>query len=154
MRQTLRAKAPFKDDTSTTIVNDHRPFLYRLMGSWGLSAKGSLWFDFTTTYRNRTDVGIAGLQTTIWYKRMPDTVWEQHFMHYLWKRNKFTHYVNLPDKLTLNSNWREPGVHFRGKPRVDYRIATEWIESSMGALDQKLATYGFDTLPEEVSTSH
>ena len=52
----------------------------------------------------------------------------------------------------MATNWQEPGVHNHGKAEIDFSMAKEWIESSIGALDQKLATFGFDTLPEDVVT--
>ena len=78
-------------------------------------------------------------------------MWSQHFIHYLWKRNKFTHFVNLPKNSTMCVGWREPGEHYNISAKADFSMAKEWMESSMGALDDKLATYGFDTSPEEVS---
>jgi hypothetical protein len=150
-RQTLRAKAPYKNDVNSTIVNKHRPFLYRLIGTWGLSAKASTWIDFTSTYSGKRDVGIQGLTTTQWYNNSQSTMWSQHFIHYLWTRNQFTHFVNLPNNRTLCGNWREPGVHYAGvKPSIDFPRAEHWIENSMGALDSTLITYGFDTKPEVV----
>ena len=150
-RMTLRGTAPRKNDINSTIVNNHRPFLYRIVGSWGVSAKASTWIDFTSRYSNTTNVGIKGIIVTQMYKRFGASMWTMHFVHYLWKRNKFVHFVNLPNKLTMASNWQEPGVHFKGISGVDFSSAKEWIESSMGALDEKLATYGFDTLPEDTS---
>ena len=53
-------------------------------------------------------------------------------------------------------NWREVGVHFRPLRdkliigSIDFPIAEHWVESSMGALDLTMATYGFDTKPEVV----
>ena len=48
-------------------------------------------------------------------------------------------------------HWEEPGEHSK-VVKADYAIADEWIESSMGTLDQNLATYGFDTLPENATS--
>jgi Nucleotide-diphospho-sugar transferase len=149
-RQTLRATAPYKNDLSSTIVNENRPFLYRLIGTWGLSAKASTWIDFTSTYRNKSDIEIKGLQTTIWYESLKSTMWSQHFIHYLWKENKFTLFVNLPKGVTLCGNWREPGQHYDSKPSLDFPVAKTWIESSMGVLEPTPKTFGFNTLQERV----
>ena len=144
-RQTLRASLPYNNDA--TIVNKHRPFLYRLIGSWGMSVKASTWIDFTSTYSAKTAVGIEGLLTTEWYDKIGSTMWEQHFIHYLWKHNQFTQYITLPNDRTMCGNWREPGVHFSGAPKIDFPLAENWVESSMGALDSTLPTYDFDTKP-------
>jgi hypothetical protein len=138
-RQVPRASVAFKSDVNTTIVNDHRPFLYRLIGPWGMSVKGSTWFDFATTYPKWTDVGIDGLITTVSHNgdSKRSNTWDQHWIHYLWKRNTI-HPLRQSSKRADNgycTNWQEPGVHYHGKAEIDVSMAKEWIESSMVALD-------------------
>jgi hypothetical protein len=146
-RQTLRATAPFK---STPIENQHRPFLYRLVGTWGLTARADLWLDFTSTYADKDDVGIDGLITTQWWKNptAQKSMWSQHFIHYLWKKNKYTLFVNLPDKKTLCTNWMEAGEHYGRTGKRDFDpLEGPWDPIVMEAYDADLIRYGFNAKP-------
>jgi hypothetical protein len=143
-RQTLRATAPFK---STPIVNEHRPFLYRLIGTWGLTARADVWLDFTSTYRNKEDVGIDGLITTQWWKNptASKSMWSQHFIHYLWKKNKYTLFVNLLNEKTMCTNWMEAGEHFGKTGKRDFDTFTgPWDPVVMEVYEPDLFCYGFD----------
>jgi hypothetical protein len=141
-RQTLRPT----DGANAPIVNDHRPFLYRLIGTWGLSVRAALWMDFTNTYRDRMDVEIDGLVTTKWFQdpTSAHSMWSQHFIHYLWTKDQFTLFVNLPDDMTLSTNWKEPGEHYAGAHSRDFGALQDYNAEVMEVYDQDLKRYDFD----------
>ena len=67
-RQFLMFKKPERSDME--ILNDHQPFLYKLVGTWAFSPHPEQWQNFLTWFRsldNETfDPYIPGLITSDW----------------------------------------------------------------------------------------
>ena len=70
-RQTL---IPQKPQKHMEIVNDHQPFLYKLVGSIGFSPHPQRWQAFLEWVATKDlvtfDANVAGLVTSDWYKRL------------------------------------------------------------------------------------
>ena len=113
-----------------------------------MTARADLWLDFTSTYADKNDVGIPGLITTKWWKApsASKSMWSQHFIHYLWKKNKYTLFLNLPNKKTLCTNWMEAGEHFSNKnPKRDFAIYDgAWDPIVMEVYEPNLFRYKFN----------
>ena len=134
MRQTLVPKERIKSRTME-IVNNHEPFLYKLLGSTGFSPHPEHWKKFTdwidsVNYKT-VDVFVPGLITSRWWKDQSrwwkgrsSRMWTQHFIYFSNKHELYTLYINLPDGKTLAANMRESGAHFDGTKGPDFPLAT------------------------------
>ncbi|KAL7545880.1 hypothetical protein ACHAWF_009239 [Thalassiosira exigua] len=128
-RQNLIPQKPFKKTSSETeIVNDHQPFLYKLVGSIGFSPHPKRWREFlewvATKDLGTFDAHVEGLVTSDWYKNDKESIWTQLFIRFCEERGLYTLYINLPEGKTLAAHWREKGEHFvEGRGR-DFGLAT------------------------------
>jgi len=96
------------------IVNDHHPFLYKLVGSIGFSPHPQRWPEFLEWIQTKDldtlDAQVEGLVTSVWYKRSnKKSMWTQLFLRFCDERGLYTLYANLPEKKTLAAHWREKG---------------------------------------------
>ena len=68
-RQFMMVKKPERSDME--IINDHHPFLYKLVGTWGFSPHPRQWRRFIRWFRNidseTFDPYVPGLITSDWY---------------------------------------------------------------------------------------
>ncbi|GMI55572.1 hypothetical protein ScalyP_jg1492 [Parmales sp. scaly parma] len=141
-RQTL---VPQKPSKTMEIVNDHQPFLYKLVGSIGFSPHPKRWQEFlewvATKDLDTFDAHVEGLVTSDWYKTLDKkSMWTQLFLRFCEERGLYTMYVNLPEGKTLAAHWREKGEHFRGGEGRDFALAT----TAKGAFPTELVKYGWD----------
>ena len=141
-RQTLVSQKPQKQ---MEIVNNHKPFLYRLVGSIGFSPHWKQWRAFlnwidsvdTTT----VDVKTPGLITSDWLDNLDRRhMWTQYFIWFCKQHDLYTLYVNLPEQKTLAAHMREKGEHFSRTEGRDFDLATK---VSMN-FPPDLVKYGWD----------
>ena len=123
MRQSLVPKGA--KVTKFEIVNNHEPFLYKLVGSTGFSPHPGHWKNFTDWIHSvdytKIDVFVPGLITSLWWRGQNKTsMWTQHFIYFCSKNELYTLYINLPNGTTLASNMQEPGLHFDGSKGADF----------------------------------
>lgn len=110
MRQTL---IPDKSHKSFQIHNNHKPFLFRLLGSIGFSPHPIIWTNFLIWLKSidisEFDVSVDNLITSDWYRSKigKTKMWEQHFIYFCKVHDLYTLYINLPHSKTLASNMRE-----------------------------------------------
>ncbi len=140
------------------VLNDHEPFLYRLVGTWAFSPHPKHWREFLDWFSsiedNETfDPYVPGMITSDWLHMHTSMgkrhmTWEQWHIYYVNKHNQYTLYLNLPDRQVLASNWREAGVHTRRSfnlkdyPTLDYcAIQLQWFP-------ERLRHYGWDAKEE------
>ena len=128
MRQTFIPKAPC-NKRRREIINDHQPFLYKLVGSTGLSPHPVHWKKFINWIHRvdyeSVDVSVPGLITTHWWKQQNRrNMWTQHFIYFCNKNKLYHLYVNLPNKTTLASNMQEAGQHYKISMGADFKLAT------------------------------
>ena len=144
-RQTLVPQKPRKQ---MEIVNNHKPFLYRLVGSIGFSPHWKQWRAFlnwihsvdTTT----VDVKTPGLITSDWLDNLDRRhMWTQYFIWFCKQHDLYTLYVNLPEQKTLAAHMREKGKHFDKTEGRDFALATK---VSMD-FPNDLVKYGWDGHP-------
>jgi FkbM family methyltransferase len=113
------------------IVNDHQPFLYKLVGSQGFSPNPWAWskfLNFVETIPNLDtfDADVPWLITSDWYKKLDKRhMWTQLFIYFCEKYDLYNLYVNLPKNKTLAAHWREKGQHFQETMGRDYELAKE-----------------------------
>jgi FkbM family methyltransferase len=150
-RQTLVPQKPHKQ---MEIVNNHEPFLYRLVGSIGFSPHWKQWRAFlnwidsvdTTTVNIKT----PGLITSDWFDVLDKRhMWTQYFIWFCKQHDLYTLYVNLPERKTLASHMREKGEHYGRTEGRDFALATE-VEMNF-PLD--LVKYGWDGIAKPQSTN-
>ena len=113
-------KKPERSDME--IINDHQPFLYKLVGTWAFSPHPKHWREFLDWFNSvdneKFDPYVPGLATSDWLhmhtaQGRRHMTWEQWHVYYCEHHNQFTLYINLPKQNVLCSNWREAGVHAR-----------------------------------------
>ena len=126
-RQQLIPKQPYK---RREIVNEHMPFLYKLVGSYGFSPHPRHWKAFldwiSHTNVDKRDMHVPGLITTEWWKSSDRRhIWTQCFIYFCDKYNLYTLYVNLPHKETLVAHWQEKGEHYRTSLGRDFTLARQ-----------------------------
>merc|ERR1712050_44175 len=120
------------ESESREIVNGHRPFLYRFVGTWGYSPHPRRWREmldwFHSIDHEKFDPHVPGLVTSDWLHMHTSMgkrhqTWEQWHVHRSEHDDLFTLYLNLPNKRVLVANWREGGVHSRTSfNRRDYPL--------------------------------
>ena len=123
-RQTLIPKKPHKN---REIINDHKPFLYKLVGSIGFSPHPQQWKKFLLWTKmknlNTYEAKVDGLITSDWYViSNKKSIWTQLFIKYCVIEDLYTLYINLPEKKTLATHWKEKGEHFRGNEGKDFEL--------------------------------
>lgn len=109
-RQFLMFKKP---ERNVEILNDHQPFLYKLVGTWALSPHPARWREFLTWFRAQDsetfDPYVPGLITSDWlhmhtWQGRRHMTWEQWHIYYSEHNNLFTMYINLPNYEVLANN--------------------------------------------------
>eukprot|EP00930_Biecheleria_cincta_P104737 TRINITY_DN9713_c0_g1_i2.p1 TRINITY_DN9713_c0_g1~~TRINITY_DN9713_c0_g1_i2.p1 ORF type:complete len:591 (-),score=76.10 TRINITY_DN9713_c0_g1_i2:291-2063(-) len=99
-----------------------KPFMSKLMASWGLVALRSHWIGFRRwMVQNYVDGHPAAvlfegreIQPSVWHRNGPSGVWTYWLIRYMDENRLFTLYANLPAGTTLCANMREPGLHYSG----------------------------------------
>ena len=117
------------------IINNHEPFLYKLVGTWAFSPHPARWREMLAWFRSldseEFDPYVAGLVTSDWlhihtWQGRRHMTWEQWHIYHCQHHGLFTLYINLPGRRVLASNWREAGVHSRvSAGRADYALTTD-----------------------------
>jgi Uncharacterized protein conserved in bacteria len=129
-RQTLIPLRP--DNRHEVILNGHKPYLYRLVGSIGFSPHPRIWKKFVAWIKSidldTFDVNMPELVTSdAWnfpkYDRRQ--MWTQHFIYFSKQHNLFTLYQSLRNEKTLASHMREAGEHFKKTIGKDFELATK-----------------------------
>jgi hypothetical protein len=126
-RQTLVPKKPHKQ---LEIVNNHEPFLYKLVGSIGFSPHWNQWrafLDWIDSVDTVTvNVKTPGLITSDWLDSLDRRhMWTQYFIWFCNQHDLYTLYINLPDKKTMASHMREKGEHFSRTEGRDFALAAK-----------------------------
>jgi len=124
-RQTLVPKHP---SHHSEIENEHKPFLYALVGSIGFSPHWKQWRSFQEWIASvdieTVDLKIPELITTNWfYLGRRNVMWTQYFIWFCKQHDLYTLYVNLPGKTTLAAHMREKGEHHNGNDGQDFTVA-------------------------------
>jgi len=151
-RQFLMFKKPERADME--IVNDHLPFLYKLVGTWAFSPHPKRWREFLSWFNSLDseafDPYVPGLVTSDWlhihtWQGRRHMTWEQWHIYYGEHHGLYTMYINLPKQEVLCNNWREAGVHSRvSAGRPDYSLA-QGCSIQLQEFPEKLRRYDWDT---------
>ena len=144
-RQVLVPQKPHKN---MEIVNHHKPFLYKLVGSIGFSPHWKVWMAFLNWVQSvdlRTvDVEIRSLVTSDWhYRNNKRHMWTHYFIWFCEQHDLYTLYVNLPGAVTLGTHMREHGEHHQGNLGKDFQTATHVVLD----FPDVLWKYGWDGTP-------
>jgi UDP-arabinose 4-epimerase len=144
-RQTLVPQKPRKQ---MEIVNNHAPFLYRLVGSIGFSPHWKQWRAFLnwidSVDTSTVNIKTPGLITSDWFDVLDKRhMWTQYFIWFCKQHDLYTLYVNLPEQKTLAAHMREKGKHFDKTEGRDFALATK---VSMD-FPNDLVKYGWDGHP-------
>ena len=151
-RQFLMFKKPEKN---VEILNDHQPFLYKLVGTWALSPHPARWREFLTWFRSKDsetfDPYVPGLITSDWlhmhtWQGRRHMTWEQWHIYYSEHNNLFTMYINLPNWEVLANNWSEAGVHSKTSPnKPDFSLA-KGCPIQLQEFPETLRKFDWDTM--------
>lgn len=116
-----------------------RPFLYRLVASWGFVALRDQWISFRAFMRVRfvpthfKNILFNGqeIKPSRWHHGSGAArMWTYWFLLFMDERNLFTFYANLNMKATLCTNMRDEGVHYGSSVGADFPT----LESEVPAL--------------------
>tara|TARA_A100001015_G_scaffold28367_2_gene31516 strand:+ start:1786 stop:6273 length:4488 start_codon:yes stop_codon:yes gene_type:complete len=126
-RQTLVPKEP---SAHREIVNNHEPFLYRLVGSIGFSPHWKQWRAFLewidSVDTSTVNIATPGLITSDWFNTLDKRhMWTQYFIWFCDQHDLYTLYVNLPGGKTLAAHMREKGKHYERTEGRDFALASE-----------------------------
>ena len=126
-RQTL---VPQKPQKQMEIVNNHAPFLYRLVGSIGFSPHWKQWRAFLnwidSVDTSTVNIKTPGLITSDWFDVLDKRhMWTQYFIWFCKQHDLYTLYVNLSGKKTLAAHMREKGEHYGRTEGRDFALAAE-----------------------------
>ena len=140
------------------IVNNHVPFLYKFVGTWGYSPHPKRWKNFLSWHKQHANetpayFDVPGILPSSWWREFikqnrTGTMWTQ-YMHYYVDRVKpqlYHLYVNLPDKKTICAHHRERGEHYRGGQGKSFETA-QMISLIFPA---QLEKYGWDGISSKV----
>eukprot|EP00090_Calanus_glacialis_P047235 TRINITY_DN9692_c0_g1_i1.p1 TRINITY_DN9692_c0_g1~~TRINITY_DN9692_c0_g1_i1.p1 ORF type:complete len:343 (+),score=82.89 TRINITY_DN9692_c0_g1_i1:187-1215(+) len=151
-RQFLMFKKPERADLE--IINDHFPFLYKLVGTWAFSPHPKKWREFLAWFNSLDseafDPYVPGLVTSDWlhihtWQGRRHMTWEQWHIYYGEQHGLYTMYINLPKQEVLANHWREAGVHSRvSAGRPDYRLA-QGCPIQLQDFPDRLRRYDWDT---------
>ena len=130
-RGTLRANQTGFGRRGLQVDEKELIYLYPLVGSWGYAPEGRVWKEFRKWFHKKScEKGfhpyVEGLTPTKWYKKQEKkrSMWTMWHIKYAEEMGLLTVYANLPDKKTLASNWREPGLHFRKQDKKNVKKAS------------------------------
>ena len=132
------------------IINNHQPFLYKLVGSIGFSPHPRQWRAFIDWVSHidvaHHDMDVPGLITSQWWKALDKKhIWTQCFIFFCEKHNLYTLYVTLPNNTTLTAHWQEKGEHSQTSLGRDFVLARE-VNMSFPVEPVK---YGWDGIAEK-----
>lgn len=155
-RQYLMFKKPERSDME--IINNHEPFLYKLVGTWAFSPHPKNWRLFLDWF-NSMDVDnfdpyVPGLITSDWlhmHNQMGKRhmTWEQWHVYWCEHHNQYTMYINLPNQFVLASNWREAGVHNRRSFGAKDYPTLDYCAIQLQEFPDDLKRFGWDALEEK-----
>ena len=150
-RQFLMLKKP---ETNKEILNDHKPFLYKLVGTWAFSPHPQQWAAFLAWFRSLDsetfDPYVPGMITSDWLhihtkQGRRHMTWEQWHVYYSQHHGLYTLYLNLPAREVLVNNWSEAGVHSKTSPgRPDYNLV-EGCPVQLQEFPASLRRFDWDT---------
>ena len=134
-RLNLRPRPQKANNHTLSLPRGTPVFKFRLHGSWGFAPLPTVWSDFLGWYREmrrqHKKPYVDNLITTSWYRAQENktlgyapTMWTQWMIYYSDVHRLFTVTPRLLDGTTLAANWKEPGLHFRGKGagRKDFKV--------------------------------
>lgn len=155
-RASLCAASNCKNNLKGGNVPDGTNFYYPLVGSWGFSPQKGHWIRFRNWYLDfvhaKKKPYVSGLTPTVWYKqfekqgRCPGKkcMWTMYHIKYCSDhRNKYTVYLKAPKGQTLATNFQEPGLHYKGKPKMDAPTLTHW-SAEMGKFSMSPIVTGYN----------
>lgn len=151
-RGTLRAR-PKGLKSSLSIDPLEKAFLYLLVGSWGYAPNSKEWRNFRNWFHKMSHDPtfkpyVENLKPTEWYRGQEKrkTMWTMWHIRYADENRLYTVYSNLDNKKTLASNWREPGLHFRGGVEGrDGRRDFSLLEK--GIMGEESGNFSFPSVP-------
>jgi hypothetical protein len=117
------------------IVNNHVPFMYKFIGTWGYSPHPKRWKEFLNWHSEHSNkppeyFDVPGILPSSWWhefikRKRTGSMWTQYMHYYVETVNPelFHLYVNLPDKKTISAHHREKGEHYTGGEGRDFNLA-------------------------------
>ncbi|KAL3884478.1 hypothetical protein ACJMK2_024616 [Sinanodonta woodiana] len=111
--QGISIKHGVKQSGYLDVNEEHKVFLYPILGTWGFSPNNRHWRAFSDWYQEQRREPmfhplVPGLQPTEWYKAQlatgkQDHMWSMWFIYYAWLKHELTVYSNF--KENIHSSW-------------------------------------------------
>ena len=144
------------------IVNNHEPFLWKCVGSWGFSPHPLRWTQFldwqdTVAIGTPWSVVVPNILPSAWWTSLIQegrerSMWTQYMHYFVTYVEPDLHflYLNLPQNRTIAAHYREAGEHYQGGLGVDFQLAQQVDMNFPSALKR----YGWDHLEREEEVQH
>ena len=119
------------------IVNNHEPFLWKCVGSWGFSPHPLRWTQFldwqdTVAIGTPWSVVVPNILPSAWWTSLIQqgrerSMWTQYMHYFVTYVEPDLHflYLNLPQNRTIAAHYREAGEHYQGGLGVDFQLAQQ-----------------------------
>jgi len=137
------------DGEQCEIANGHRPFLSRLVGSWGFSPNARFWKKFLASEAQwiNSEPAIGDLAINVWMKSKKGSVWTLYWMKYSTELSLFTLYVTCPNQKALAIHHREKGEHNQESQGARYSLLEKWPHQWDQPMPKNPIQHGWDRKP-------
>ena len=148
-------EGPKNGTKSADLLETDIIFLFPHFGSWGFSPKASFWHDFQAWYYdkrdNHPDFEPVMEGNSLWGSYLKDkkagktsSMFSAWIGYYAKERIMYCLYLNLPGRLTLSTNYQEPGIHFNGlHVGPNMPLVTTWMPE-LSVFPQSPKVLGWD----------
>jgi hypothetical protein len=114
-----------------SLNNDDQPFLYQLVGTWGLILFPEHWLQFRKYFDERRFLNdenvkpyLDGTLTGKWYRIRKETLWTPWIIRWAYANNMYCLYTNLPNRDALSVSFRDAGSNFKDSKGADASLIT------------------------------
>ena len=152
-RPSLVAAIDGPPSVESAVPQGVKAFGYMLMATWSLSPKPQIWREFRKWVKlKRAEMpefipSVPGIVPDKWYTQFrsrgeEENMWEMWFIRFVHDRGLFTVYPWINGgRETIVGNWKEAGLHFSGKPMLDFPVSQTWDNSILEQAPLPLVGY-------------
>lgn len=163
-RPTLVASMKAPSSVDEQVPAHVKAFGYLLMATWSLSPRHAVWREFRRWVKDtrEKDPGfiplVPGILPNLWYEQFmrrgdEENMWEMWFIRFADERQLHTVYPWCEGgSTTLVGNWMESGLHYSGKPVLDYPVTQVWSNDFLA--QNPLPLVGYDMQFENGHDGH
>jgi hypothetical protein len=107
----------YKSGKKVEVNNNHQPYLYQLVGTWGQVVFPEHWREFRMYFDSRRPYSelkprIGGLITDYWYEQKGEKIWTPWFIRFVYSKSYYCLYTNFPGGKSLSASHRDVGENY------------------------------------------